>query len=450
MNITLNKKDSVNATITIEVEKADYANEVDNSLKDLRKNAVFPGFRKGMIPPELLRQKYGKAILIEEINKLLTKNLDNYIKDNNLPVLGEPLPAEEQAPLDFDTQENFAFIFDIGLSPTIDIRLTKEDKMPYYLIQATDDMILKQIEQVKAQHGDYIKVEELEDIDVAKGKLIELGENGEPKEDAITNESAVLMPMYMKDEEEKVKFHNAKLHSTIIFNPSKAYAGIEVELASFLNINKDLVKDHTGDFSFEINEITRYKEAEINQDLFDKVFEPGTVQSEEMFREKIKERLTQQMSPESDYKFILDAKNLLLEKASDIQLPDALLKRWLLESNSKQTPESLVEDYPKIAEDLKFHLIQNHLNEENGITAEESEIEEYAQKTTRNQFAQYGMFDIPDDLLENYSREMLKKKETYHSLRDKVLEDKLIKVLKEQATLEPQNITLEDFKKLIN
>jgi len=448
MNVTLNKADSVNATITIEVEKADYVNEVENSLKDLRRNAVLPGFRKGMAPPDFLRQKYGKSILVEEVNKLVSQKLSDYIKDNELNLLGEPLPAEGQEPIDFDTQEDFALTFDIGLSPEMDVKLTKEDKMPYYLIQATDEMIDKQIEHFKAQHGHEELVEDVEDKDVVKGSVFELDESGEPKVNGITNGDAIVMPSYMKDEEEKAKFMNAKQHSIIIFNPHKAYEGNEAELASFLKIKKEEVKNHTGDFSFTITEISRYKPSELNQELFDAIFEPGTVNSEVEFRQKVKEGLTQQLAPESDYKFILDARKLLEEKASGIQFPDAFLKRWLLTSESKQTPESIEEDYPKILNDLKFHLIKEHLFEENGITIEESEVQEYAKRATRAQFAQYGMHNISDELLENYALEMLKKKETYQSIGDKVFEDKLIKVLKEQVTLETQEITIEDFQKL--
>ncbi|MCL1933343.1 MAG: trigger factor [Candidatus Azobacteroides sp.] len=449
MNVTLNRTDSVNAAIAIEIAKADYVNEVENSLKDLRKNAVIDGFRKGMAPPSFLRQKYGKSILVEEINKLVAKSLSDYILENKLNILGEPLPAEEQASIDFDKQEDFVFTFDIGLSPTIDVQLTKDDKIPYYQIQVTEDMIDKQIEHFKARYGNHESVEEVEDKDMVKGNIVELNENGEPKTGGITHENAVLMPAYMKNEEEKAKFLSAKLQSVIVFNPYKAYEGNEAELASFLKIKKEEVKNHTDDFSFDIAEITRYKEAEVNQELFDKVFEPGTVDSEKAFRDKIKEDLAQQLIPESDYKFLLDARKLLEGKASDLQFPDAFLKRWLLASDSRRTAESVEEDYPKITEDLKFHLIKEHLIEANGITIDESEMQEYAKRATRAQFAQYG-YNIPDNLAENYAQEMLKKKETYRSLGDKIFEDKLIKVLKEQVTLCPEEIALEEFQKLIN
>ena len=449
MNITLSKKDAVNAVITVEIEKADYINKVENSLKELRKKAVIDGFRKGMIPPSFLRQKYGKSILVDEINKLISNNLSKYISENIPNIIGDPLSSEGQEPIDFDRWENFVFTFDVGLSPAIDVKLTKDDVIPYYQIQVTDEMIDNQIENLKSKYGKHEQAEDVEDKDLVKGHLVELDETGQPVTTGIILDNVVFIPMYMKNEDEKMKFLNAKLHSLVFFNPYTAYEGNETELASFLKIKKEEVKNYTGDFSFEIQEITRYKTAELNRDLFDKLFEPGTVDSEELFREKIKESLIRQLAPESDYKFILDARKLLEEKASDLPLPDAFLKRRLLATDSKRTPESLEEEYPKIIKDLKFHLVKEHLIEANGITIEENELQWYAKRATRTQLAQLGIYDPSDDTLENYSQEMLKNRENYRSLGDKIFEDKLIYILKKQVTLEPKEISMEEYQKLI-
>jgi len=448
MNVTLNKIDSVNAIITVDVAKSDYADIVEKSLKDLRKNAVIPGFRKGMVPSSRIRQMYGKSVLVEEMNKLVVNHLYEHLRNEKLHVLGEPLPSEEQKETNFETQEDFSFAFDLGLSPEINIQLDKTDKLPYYKIKVTDEMIDKQIENYKANYGSYEEAEEAEEKDLVKGTVIELDENGENKDAGIFLENAVLMPSYIKEEAEKAKFITAKLNATIVFNPYKAYEGNEAELSSFLKIKKDEVRNYTGDFSFQIKEISRYKEAEINQELFDKVFEPGTITTEEDFRKKVTEIIENQFKSQLDYRFIIDAREYLQEKAGDLQFPDTFLKRWLLYSSPDRTPESIEADMPKILEDLKFQLIWNYLTELYEIKVEDNDIKEAAKQATKEQFEQYGMSNIPEQLLENYSQEMLKKEETVQNLADKALESKMIAVLKEKVSLKSKTVTVEGFQKL--
>lgn len=451
MNVTLNNVDAVNATITIKVQKEDYEKEVKKGLKKIQETANIPGFRPGKVPVSRVQAMYGKSVLVDEINKLVSDQLYTYIQENKLNVLGEPLPAKgEQAPLDFNNQQDYEFTFDLGLAPEINVKLTKDDKLPYYNIEVPADMIENQINSFKSSYGTYEQVEELEGKDMAKGKLVELDEAGQPKENGIVLDEAVLMPFYMKDEEEKAKFMGAKLNAELVFNPFKAYEGNDVELSSFLKITKEEVKEHTGNFSFDIFEITRYKEAEMNQDLFDKVYGPDVVKTEEEFRAKVKDMINQQIVPESDFRFLLDARKALEEKAKDTQFPDEFLKRWLLASNEERTEESVEQDYPKIIEDLKFHLIKEELIKENNIKVEKEDIEEYAKQATRAQFAQYGMSNIPDQLLENYAQEMLKKEDTIRGLVDKAVEDKLINLLKEQVAIEYKNVTVDEFKELFS
>jgi trigger factor len=445
MNITLKSIDPVNATLTIAIVKEDYQPQIEKALNEIRKNSVIDGFRKGNAPKSRIQAMYGKSVLVDEINKLVSEKLYDYIKENKLNVLGEPLPSKnEQKPLDFNNQEDYEFVFDLALAPELNIQLTKDDKVPYYTIAVSDDMIEKQINSYKANYGTYDNTTELvEDKDMVKGTLTELNEGG------LADDSAVLMPSFIKDETEKAKFAGAKVGDTIVFNPYKAYEGHETELSSFLKIKKEEVKNHQGDFSLTINEITRYKEAELNQELFDKIYEPGTVTSEEAFKEKVKENIAQQLAPESDYKFIVDAKQLLEDKAKDVQFPDAFLKRWLVESDpEKRTEESVEQDYPEILKDLKFQLIKENLVKENDIKVETEDVQQAALNATRAQFAQYGMSNIPDDLLQNYAQEMLKKEKSLRNLVDKVVEDKIIGVLKEQVTLAPKEVSVEEFQKL--
>ncbi|MDR0543713.1 MAG: trigger factor [Dysgonamonadaceae bacterium] len=442
MNITLKNIDPVNAAIIIAVNKEDYQPKVEKALNDIRKNIVIPGFRKGNAPKSRIQAMYGKSALVDEINTLVSDKLYEYIRENKLDVLGEPLPSQkEQAPLDFDNQEDYEFAFDVALAPKMDIKLTKTDKLPYYTIAVSDDMVNKQIESYKANYGSYHSVDTVEGNDMVKGALVE--QNGN-----ITNDLALLMPSYIKNETEQAKFIGAKVGDVIAFNPYSAYEGHEVELASLLKIKKEEVNAHQGDFTFTINEITRYKEAEPGQEFYDKIYEPGTVTSEEALKAKIKETLAAQLAPESDYKFIIDAKQALEDKAKDIPFPDEFLKRWLVASDSKHTPESLEEDYPKILADLKFHLIKEQVVKDNDLKITKEDVEQKALAVARSQFAQYGMSNIPGNLLENYVQEMLKKQDTIRHLVDQAMEAKLIALFKEQATLQPKEVSMEEFGKL--
>lgn len=449
MNITLNNIDPVNATLTVEIVKEDYAPAVKKELKKIKDTASIPGFRPGMAPASMIQKRFGRDVMIDEINKLVSGKLYEYIRENKIAILGEPMPhAGEQKPLDFDNQEDYEFVFDLGLTPEVNMKLTKKDKVPYYTIRLEEDAIEKQINNLKSGYGTYEQATEIEAKDMPKGLLTELNEDGSVKEGGLSIEDAVLMPFYMKDEEEKNKFTGAKLNSVVVFNPYKAYEGNATELSSFLKIEKDDVANHTGDFSFQINEITRYKEAEVNQELFDKLYGEGVVKSEEEFKEKIKESLTAQMEPESDYRFSFDMKDVILKKTKDLVFPDEFLKRWLIASNPDRTPESLEEDYSKIINDLKFHLVKEQVVKDNEIKVDDNDIKQYAINVARAQFAQYGMANAPQELLENYVQEMLKKEETVRNLIDKVIEDKVVAIWKGQVALQAKEVTVEEFNKL--
>ncbi|GAP71508.1 cell division trigger factor [Candidatus Symbiothrix dinenymphae] len=441
MQVTQTNSDPVNATLTVTIERADYQAKVDKALKSYQQKVLVPGFRKGMAPLGRIKAMYGKALLAEEVNTLLSKGLNDYVNDNHLPLIGDPLPAKEKLPtLDLDKQDDYSFSFDIGLAPEINVRLTKKDKLPYYTLQVPDEMLEPHINNYKAHCGTYVEVDEVQDKDMVKGTLTEL--------DGLVVENAVLMPSFIKDAAEKAKFDGAKKGDTIAFNPYKAFEGHEAELASLLKIAKEEVKNHTGEVTIKIEGITRYTEGELNQELFDKICEPGTVTSEAQLRDKIRETLAVQFVPESDYRFLLDAQKALEEKAADVQFPDEFLKRRLIESNPDRTPEAIDTDYAQIRSNLIFQLIKSEIIKENKVEITDEEVVNAAQNATRAQFAQYGMSNVPDSMLENYVQEMLKKQETVRGLADKVYEGRLINILKEQATLQPQDISMEDFKKL--
>ncbi|MCL2651528.1 MAG: trigger factor [Candidatus Azobacteroides sp.] len=449
MNITLKNIDPVNAIIKIDIAQADYAEETEKALKNLRQNASIPGFRKGMVPMGYIKKMYEKSAIAEQVNKVVSQGLYDYIRENELNILGEPLPDEtEQKNIDFNTDVDFEFYFDIALVPQIEVKLTKRDKLPYYTIEISEDMLDKQIENFKANYGTYEQADQIEGKDLAKGLLIELDEKGKVKEEGLELPDSILMSSFMKDEEEKAKFVEAKLNSVIIFNPYKAYEGAHAELTSLLRIPKNMVEDYKEtNFSFEIKEITRYVEAELNQDLFDKVFEEEGVKTEEEFKAKVKEMLSTQTKPDSDYKFLLDIRQLLDKKTENITFPETFLKRWLLVNDEKYTPEAMEQDFPKIIEELRFHLTKKQIFKDNGFKAEEEDLNNAAKAIVKAQFAQYGIANIPDDLLENYAKDLLKKEETIRNLVNKVLENQLVEWMKKTITLQNKEVTVDEFRK---
>lgn len=448
MNVSLTNVDSVNAILQISVAKADYQDKLDSALKTFRKKANVPGFRPGTVPVGMVKKMYGKSIMAEEINKIVGESLYNYIQENKLNVLGEPLPNEEkQQAIDFATEGDYDFYFDIALAPEIKLSLTKKDKVTYYKIDVNEELVDKQIESYKANYGKYDKIEDgALATDLIRGTISEL-EGGKAKEGGINVEAGVVMPSYMKDADEQAKFVGAKAGDVITFNPGKAYEGNETEIASLLHIEKDAVEAIAPEFKFEITEITRYKEAELDKDLFEKVFGADTVKDAAEFKAKVKETIEDQFAPDSDYKFLLDAKELLEKKVGDLQFPDAFLKRWLLASGEERTAESIEADYPKIVADLKFHLIKEQIAKDYDIKIENEDMKTIAMQAARAQFAQYGMMNLPDEMVENYANDMLKNKDNARNLLERAMENKIIDALKTKLGIEEKSISLDDFRK---
>lgn len=449
MNVSLQNIDKVSAQLTVKLEKADYQERVDKALKHLRQKAQMPGFRPGMVPMGLVKKMYGKSVLAEEVNKLLSETVYKYIQDNKVNILGEPLPNEEKQPaIDFDTMEEFEFLFDIALAPEFKVEVSKDDKVDYYDIEVTDEMVNNQVKAYTQRNGKYEQVETYAENDLLKGLLAELDEEGNTKEGGIQVEGAVMMPAYMKNDEQKAIFANAKVNDVLVFNPHTAWDGNPAELASLLKIDKEAAAEMKSNFSYQVEEITRFVEGELNQDIFDQVFGEGNVKTEEEFRAKVKEVIANQFVADSDYKFLIDLRKVLTDKIGKLEFPDALLKR-IMRLNNPDKDEKFVEDnYDKSIEELTWHLIKEQLVKANDIKVEQKDITDMAKEATRAQFAQYGMLSVPDEILENYSKEMLKKKESVEGLVNRVVETKLATALKPQVTLENKAISAVDFNKM--
>ena len=446
MNISLENLDKVSAVLTVKIEKADYEEKVNASLKDFRKKANVPGFRPGQAPVGMLKKRFGKEILAEEVNKLLGENIYSYIKENKVNMLGEPLPNEErQKPIDFTTQDEFEFVFDVALAPEFKAELTEQDTIDYYTIEVNEEMVDNQVKTFTQRAGSYTKVDSYEEKDMVKGLLAELDENGNTKEGGIQVEGAVMLPDYMKNDEEKAKFSDCKVNDVLVFNPNKAYEGHDVEISSLLKIKKEEVESVKADFSFQVQEITRFKAAELTQEFFDQIFGEGTVKSEEEFRARVKESLAEQFVSDSDYKFVLDTRTYLTEKIGKLEFPDAILKRIMRLNNQDKDEAYIEENYAKSVEELTWHLIKEQLVATYNIKVEEADVIATAKEVTKAQFAQYGMSNVPDDMLENYAKEMLKKKEQVDGLVSRTIEIKLAASIKAAVKLNSKEVSVKEF-----
>ena len=449
MNVSLQNIDKVSALLTVKLEKADYQEKVDKSLKSLRQKAQVPGFRPGMVPMSLVKKMYGKSVIAEEVNKALSEAVYKYIQDNNVSILGEPLPNEDKQPeIDFDTMEEFEFLFDIALAPEFKAEVDAKDKVDYYLIDVTEDMVNNQVKAYTQRNGKYEKVDVYEDKDMLKGLLAELDENGNTKEGGIQVEGAVMMPSYMKNDEQKAIFANAKVNDVLVFNPHTAWEGNAAELSSLLKIDKEEAAEMKSNFSYQVEEVTRFVEGELTQEIFDQVCGKDVVKTEEEFRAKIKEEIAARFVADSDYKFLIDIRKVMMDKVGKLEFSDALLKRIMLLNNEEKGEEYVAENYDKSIEELTWHLIKEQLVEANDIKVEQEDVLKMAKETTKAQFAQYGMLSVPEDVLDNYAQEMLKKKDTINNLVSRVVEVKLAAALKAQVTLENKNVSMEEFNKM--
>ena len=392
MNISFEAPDKINGLMTITLEKDDYQGEVEKTLKDYRKRANVPGFRPGMTPMGLIKRQYGTAVKVDVVNKMLGEKLYEYVRENKIQMLGEPLPSDQQETLDFEGDAPLTFKFDIAVAPEFEAKLSGKDKIDYYNITVDDKLIDQQVEMYQQRAGHYEKVEayDAEQRDMLKGDLREV-------DGTIEVADAVLMPQYMKVDDQKKLFDGCKLGDIITWNPRKAYPESDVEVSSLLKIQKEDVKDHEGDFTFQITEISRYVKAEINQELFDQTFGEGNVKDEKEFRQKISDIISQQFKADSDYKFLLDVRAHMEKKVGKLEFPEALLKRVML-NNNKDKGEKFVEDnFEKSIQELGWHLIKEQLVAAQEIKVEDDDLKNVAKEAARAQFAQYGMSNVPDE-----------------------------------------------------
>ena len=450
MNISFEKVNDVNALLTLSLVKADYEENVNKALKDFRKKAQMPGFRPGQAPLGLLKKRFGTEITAEEVNKILGKELTKYIHDEKLNVLGEPLPNEEKTPaIDFASQEDFTFVFDVALAPEFDAKLSDKDELDYYTIKVDDAMIDQQVQVYAQRAGEYSKVDAYEDRDMVKGILAELDENGQPKEGGIQKEDAVMLPGYMKNEEEKAKFNGLKVNDVIVINPAKAYDNSDAELASLLGITKEQAAEAKGDFSFQVTEITRFVPAEVNQELFDKILGEGKVKSEEEFRAAIAESMKKDFEADGEFKFAQDLREYLTKRIGTLQYPEEMLKRIMKLNNKDKDEEYINRNFQPSLDELTWHLIKEQLCDQLEVKIQQEDVLETAKMAARLQFAQYGMTNVPEDALTHYANEMLKNEQQAEALVTRAVETKIVEKARTIVKLNQKEVTMDEFNKMM-
>jgi len=441
MNISVENIDKVNAVITAVVEPADYTEKYEKALKDAKKKMNMPGFRPGMVPVGLIKKQFGISLLAEEVNKILQEGLFGYIRENKINMLGEPLPTEENNNVELKEGESFTFKFDLAIAPEFEVSLTKKDKIDYYNVDVTDQMVANQVDMYRQRGGKYEKVDSYEDNDMIKGVITELD-----VENPVTAENVVMLPKYFKNDDQKKLFDGVKTNDIVTFNPSVAYNNNEAELTSLLKVEKEDALNHKGEFNFQITEITRFVPGPLDQELFDTVFPGGEVKTEADFRAKVKELIADQFKKDSDYKFLLDVRKHVTKKVGKLEFPEEKLKKILLANTGDQAKVDA--QFEKSIEELTWHLIKEKLVEQNEVKVDDEDVKNMAKEVTRMQFAQYGMLNIPDEYLENSVKEMLKKRETVDNLIDRCIEVKLGVAIKEKVTLKESTVSAEDFNKM--
>ena len=448
MNIKFESADKINGLMTITIEQADYQEAVDKQLKNYRKKAQVPGFRPGMVPMGLIKKQYGTAVKADEVNRILGEKLYEYVRENKIQMLGEPLPNENQKPQDLAGDGPFEFVFDIAVAPEFKAELTNKDKVDFYTIKVDDKLIDDQVQMYASQAGEFVEAQEWSGNDTLKGDLRQLDENGTTLEGGITTEGGMIMPSYIKGEDEKKKFEGCKPGDIITFNPKKAYPDNDAEVAALLKVQKDDVKDLTADFSFQVTEIRHFQPAAIDAKLFERVFGEG-VKDEADFRQRIADSVKGQLEANSDFKFLRDVRAYVENKVGELQFPEALLKRVMLNNNKDKGEDFVEKNFKASIDELKWHLIKEQLVAATQIKVEDADLKAVAKDAMRAQFAQYGMTNIPEDVLENYAEEQLKKRENIDNFVDRAVDVKLTQALKGIVKLNEKEVTLDEFNKMM-
>ncbi len=447
MNVTLDKIDNVNATLTISFKEEDYQNDVKKELNEIGRTRPIKGFRPGHVPFGILKKFYGEQVLADVIDKKLSKELSNYIVENKIDVLGEPM-VNKDVKVDLKKDKDFDFKFDLGIAPEFDLKLDKRVKIPYYNIEVSQEMVDKQTEAYRKQFGKQVPGEVADEESVLRGSMVELNEDGTEKEDGIKVEKTSIYPRYLSNDDEKKKFVGKKVGEDVVYNPYTSVAGNENELASVLNLDKEAAKDVKSNFKFTVSEILVSEPAEMNQEFFDEVLGKDVAKDEKQYTEKVKEMIGNQLKNDSNYRFTVDAERVLRKKVGELELPEAFLKRFLLAQNKDVDEKKIEEKWPNTKSQLEWQLIKEKVARNLNVKLENEDKLRMARYYAAQQFAQYGMGNVPDDVIDRYAHQLLEKPEYSNEISNRAMDNKVFDAIKNAVGVDEKNVTVDEFQKL--
>lgn len=445
MNISRENTGDLTAIIKVQLTEDDYAENVKKSLNELRRKANIPGFRKGKVPFGMVKKMYGSSVMAEEVNKVLSDSLNKYITEEKLNILGNPIPSENHDKVDFNSQKEFTFTFDIGLSPEINLELNKDIHVPYSNIEVTENMVDDYVKDIQERFGEHKHPEAIEENSKINAAFTQLNDDGEVLEGGIKAENA---SFNMEDIQLKTitkELVGKKVGDTIKFDPMRAFKDAN-KVATMLQVAKPMVEDLKAEFNVEVKEITEVIPAEINDELFEKAYPSAELKSEEDLRNRIKEDAARQFEGESDKLFMGKAVETVLEKAG-LKLPNEFMKRWILEQNEgKMTPEQLDVQYESYENSLKWQLLQNKIITDNDIKVTQDDVKAHVRKFISGQYfggmEQNEAFESQmDSIVDN----VMQNQEEVKKIYDQLYDEKILNLFKESLSLDIETLSLDDF-----
>ena len=447
MNVEFKKLDNVNGELTITLEEKDYADKVKKQLKQIGQNRPEPGFRAGHVPMGLLEKKYGTAVKYDVVNREIGDAVYDYIKENKLRVLGQPVPDKDNDLKEGATE--YTFKFKVGLAPEIDAKIGKDMKIPYYTITVTDEMANQEIEALRKRFGVQGPGEETTPDAVIKGVISELNPDGTVKEGGIVVDNGILAPIHFTSDEQKKLFEGKHPGDVVTFNPAASCNTNATEMSSMLNIDKNDVENHTGDFNFEIKEIIVVKPAELDQEFFDNAVGKDKAHNEEELKVAIKDLIKDQLKAESDFRFTIDARNVIEKSVGEVELPEDVLKAYLMQQNKEQlNAENIDEEYTKIRPQLIWDLTKDDIVAKFNIEVNDEDLMNEARIAVYRQLSQYGPASLTEGIIEHYAQEVMKDQKNHDSLERNALNKKIFETIKENVTLDNKELSIDAFRKL--